>query len=66
MVAPTDNRGVVMKHAWMVGAWLLAASGTVVAAQKCPRIETSMVEKGFSEINKYISEQNMATKTADG
>ena len=38
-----------MKHAWMVGAWLLAASGTVVAAQKCPRIETSMVEKGFSE-----------------
>lgn len=38
-----------MKHAWRVGLLLLAASGFAVAAQKCPRIETSMVEKGFSE-----------------
>jgi hypothetical protein len=43
------DRGVVMKHAWMIGLLLLAASGIAAAAQKCPRIETSMVDKGFSE-----------------
>lgn len=38
-----------MKHAWMAGWVLLAASGIAAAAQKCPRIEISMVDKGFSE-----------------
>jgi len=36
-----------MRHVWVVGVLLLAASGAAVAAQKCPSIETSMVDKGF-------------------
>jgi hypothetical protein len=36
-----------MKKGWMIGAALLAMSGAAVAAQKCPAIETSMVDKGF-------------------
>ena len=31
----------------MIGAVLLAMSGAAIAAQKCPVIETSMVDKGF-------------------
>jgi hypothetical protein len=36
-----------MKQAWVVGVLLLAMSGAAVAAQKCPAIQTSMVDKGF-------------------
>jgi len=36
-----------MKQAWKVGVLLLAMSGAAMAAQKCPVIETSMVDKGF-------------------
>lgn len=36
-----------MKQAWMVGVVLLALSGAAIAAEKCPAIETSMVDKGF-------------------
>jgi hypothetical protein len=36
-----------MKQAWKVGVLLLAMSGAAVAAQKCPAIEASMVDKGF-------------------
>lgn len=36
-----------MKHCWIIGILLLAASHLVFAAVKCPTIETAMVEKGF-------------------
>jgi hypothetical protein len=39
-----------MKHVWLVGLLLLAASGTVIAAPKCPAIERSMLDKGFGEV----------------
>ncbi|MEP7044199.1 MAG: hypothetical protein ABI843_14130 [Dokdonella sp.] len=39
-----------MKRSWLVGACLLFANTAALAAQKCPRIETAMVDKGFSEV----------------
>ncbi len=36
-----------MKQAWKVGVLLLAMIGAALAAQKCPAIQASMVDKGF-------------------
>jgi hypothetical protein len=45
----TDRGDDDMKKAWVIGAALLAMSGVAIAAQKCPAIETSMVDKGFGD-----------------
>lgn len=39
-----------MKRFWLAAACLLLANTAAFAAQKCPLIETAMVNKGFSEV----------------